>query len=407
MRIAIYHCSISIISRGKGKSAVAAAAYRAGEKIHNEYNGITSDYTNKGGIVHTEILLPDHAPAEFGERAKFWNAVEKIERNKNSQLAREITLALPVELTAAQNIFLVHEYVKQHFVDKGMCADIAVHDKEDGNPHAHIMLTMRPIEQDGTWGMKAHKIDGKKVPTIDWNEQTKAEEWRKAWADMANAELERHNHAARIDHRSYERQGVEQVPTVHLGQIATHLERRGIETERGNLNRIIAAVNAKLREIGRQISEFVQRTKTKSPKEILDKMLDTRHETQDKIRAIDGRIKTLDEHLRQADNLRKHKPIYMQYNTLPPRKQRAFRNEHWDNIEAYQKAKAYLAKHRNAEGKIPRGTWIAERERLTATKAELTKSLPSLRDTLDLAKQMSKAQPQRERSRNMDWERGR
>ena len=151
MHIAIYHLSIKIFSRGKGKSAIAAAAYRAGEKITNEYDGITHDYTKKKGIVHTEILLPDHAPAEFSERAILWNSVEKFERYKTAQLAREIEIALPVELSIEQNSSLIRRYVNENFVKAGMCADIAIHnpdtEDEDGNkiinknPHAHIMLT--------------------------------------------------------------------------------------------------------------------------------------------------------------------------------------------------------------------------------------------------------------------------
>lgn len=191
--MAIYHCSIKIISRGKGKSAVAAVAYRAAEKILNQYDGLEHDYTRKGGVVHTEILLPHNAPAEYADRAILWNAVEKIEKAKNSQLARETDIALPVELTGEQNILLVREYVKRHFVAAGMCADIAIHDIGGGNPHAHIMLTMRPFEQGGAWGAKQKKdyifdpqgnkiYDPKKrqykcksIPTTDWNEQTKAE----------------------------------------------------------------------------------------------------------------------------------------------------------------------------------------------------------------------------------------
>ncbi|MCL2776048.1 MAG: MobA/MobL family protein, partial [Oscillospiraceae bacterium] len=132
--MAIYHCSIKIISRGKGKSAVAAAAYRAGEKILCEYDGRTSDYTRKSGIVHTEILLPERAPPEYKNRAVLWNAVEKIEKNSNSQLAREFEIALPKELPAEKNIALVREYCQQYFVSKGMCADICIHDKNNGNP---------------------------------------------------------------------------------------------------------------------------------------------------------------------------------------------------------------------------------------------------------------------------------
>jgi hypothetical protein len=152
--IAIYHCSIRIITRGKGKSAVAAAAYRAGERIINEFDGKTHDYTRKGGVVHKEILLPDNAPSEYTERSVLWNSVERIEKASNSQLAREIEIALPVELSMEQNISLAKEYCLKNFVDKGMCADICIHDKGDGKYHAHIMLTIRPLNEDKTWGAK-------------------------------------------------------------------------------------------------------------------------------------------------------------------------------------------------------------------------------------------------------------
>ena len=272
--MAIYHCSIKVISRGKGKSAVAAAAYRAGEKITNEFDGMTHDYTHKGGVVHTEILLPDHAPAEYTDRAVLWNEVEKIEKAKNAQLAREIEIALPRELTREQGISLVREYVKRHFVAAGMCADICLHDTGGGNPHAHIMLTMRPFDERGEWGAKQKKEyildrDGNKIydpkkrqykcksiPATDWNEQTKAEEWRAAWAGLCNQTLEQYGHAERIDHRSYERQGIDQIPTVHLGVAASAMEKRGIRTERGDLNREIEVTNQKLRQLKARISKL-------------------------------------------------------------------------------------------------------------------------------------------------------
>lgn len=272
--MAIYHCSIKIISRGKGKSAVAAAAYRAGEKITNEFDGEIHDFTRKGGVVHTEILLPAHAPAEYADRATLWNAVEKIEKAKNAQLAREIELALPRELTREQGISLVREYVKWHFVAAGMCADVCLHDTGGGNPHAHVMLTMRPFDECGVWGAKQKKEyildrDGNKiydrkkrqykcksVPATDWNEQTKAEEWRAAWAQFCNQVLEQNGHAERIDHRSYERQGIDQIPTVHLGVAASAMEKRGIRTERGDLNREIEITNQKLRQLKARISKL-------------------------------------------------------------------------------------------------------------------------------------------------------
>jgi len=193
--------------------------------------------------------------------------LKKIEKAKNSQLAREIELALPLELTREQGISLVRDYVKKHFVDAGMCADVCVHDKGDGNPHAHVLLTMRPFNEDGTWGDKQKKVyildkNGDKIydpvkrqykcnkaQTTDWNEQTKAEEWRAGWADAVNAVLEQHGFAERVDHRSYSRQGIEQVPTFHLGPAASQMEKRGIRTERGDINREIEVTNRQLRQL--------------------------------------------------------------------------------------------------------------------------------------------------------------
>ena len=161
--IAIYHCSIKIISRGKGKSAVAAAAYRSGEKITNEWDGETHDYTRKGGVVHSEIMLPPHAPPSFSDRSTLWNSVEEIEKSKDAQLAREVEIALPVELSREEQTRLVRDYCSSQFVSKGMCADFNIHDTGSGNPHAHIMLTMRPLDEKGIWTAKSKKeydLDG-------------------------------------------------------------------------------------------------------------------------------------------------------------------------------------------------------------------------------------------------------
>lgn len=200
--------------------------------------------------------------------------MEKIERAKNAQLAREIEIALPAELTQEQNLSLVRKYVKRHFVAAGMCADVCIHDTGGGNPHAHIMLTMRPFEQGGKWGAKQKKeyildAQGNKiydrnkrqykcnsVPATDWNEQTKAEEWRSAWADCVNAALEQNGHTERIDHRSYERQGIDQIPTIHLGAAASQMEKRGIRTERGNINREIEVSNQRLRQLKARIGKL-------------------------------------------------------------------------------------------------------------------------------------------------------
>ncbi|WP_281702944.1 MobQ family relaxase [Cryptobacterium curtum] len=273
--MAIYHLCIKIISRSKGKSAVAASAYRSGETIKNEYDGIVHDFTRKGGITHTEILLPQNAPQEFSDRGTLWNSVERIEKSKNSQLAREIEIALPKELDKEKQINLVREYVKENFVKVGMCADIALHDKNDGNPHAHILLTMRPLNEDKTWGAKSKKeyildkngekvklkngnYKTRKIDTVDWNEQDKAEEWRKAWADITNKYLEENSIHDKVDHRSYQRQGIEQIPTIHLGVSASQMEKKGIATDRGNINREIKHQNKILREIARRIKALMR-----------------------------------------------------------------------------------------------------------------------------------------------------
>lgn len=272
--MAIFHSHLQIITRGQGKSAVAAAAYRAGETIANEYDGVTHDYTRKGGIAYTEILLPDHAPREYIDRAVLWNAVEKIEKANNAQLAREIDIALPAELTMEQNIALIRRYVEDTFVSAGMCADLCVHDKNDGNPHAHIMLTMRPINEDGTWGSKQKKeyiydSDGNKqydpvkrqykcrsIPSTNWNDKANADIWRKAWEDTANAELERLGFDDRIDSRTYAKQGIELIPTVHLGVAVMQMEKRGIRTERGDMNRAIEVTNKEIRQLRARINKL-------------------------------------------------------------------------------------------------------------------------------------------------------
>ena len=268
--IAIYHCSIKIVSRGKGKSAVAAAAYRSGEKLTNEWDGLTHDYTKKGGVVHSEILLPAHAPPAFSDRSTLWNSVELSEKSNNAQLAREVEIALPVELSREEQTRLVREYCSSQFVSKGMIADFNLHDTGGGNPHAHILLTMRPLDEKGAWLPKSKKkyvldengekirlpsgrYKTRKVDLVDWNNRENAEVWRRAWADLANEFLERNDCPERIDHRSYERQGIEQIPTVHVGVSATQMEKKGIVTERGEMNRNIKAANRILREIRRLV----------------------------------------------------------------------------------------------------------------------------------------------------------
>jgi hypothetical protein len=265
--MAIYHCHCKIISRGQGRSAVGAAAYRSGEKLYNEYDGIEHDYTKKGGVVYSEIMLCENAPKEYQDRQTLWNAVEQIEKSSKAQLAREYEVALPVELSREEQIKLVRDFAKENFVDNGMCVDFSIHDKEDGNPHAHIMLTTRPIEQDNSWGVKQRKeyildkkgqkqYDKKKqtykcktVKTTNWDSKEFLQRSRESWAEKVNQELEKKSLPQRVDHRSFKEQGIEKIPTQHIGVSANAMEKRGIESQRGNENREIKKANGQIQTI--------------------------------------------------------------------------------------------------------------------------------------------------------------
>ena len=278
MNIALFHFHVTQIKRSAGQSAVAAAAYRAGEKLHSEYYGEDSDYTRKGGVICSEILLPSHAPPEYADRETLWNAVEKAERGKKAQLAYSFDIALQNEFSMQENIDLARQFLLDNFVSRGMVVDFAVHspDKEDGgisNPHFHVMCPIRPLLTDGKWGSKQRREylldeNGERirdeagnyvfnaVPTTDWGKPKTLEHWREQWAAMCNARFAEKGLNCRSDHRSYERQGIDQIPTVHIGVAASQMEKKGIATERGELNRSIKAANRLLRDIKAQIGKL-------------------------------------------------------------------------------------------------------------------------------------------------------
>ncbi|MDD3339501.1 MAG: MobQ family relaxase [Lachnospiraceae bacterium] len=437
--VAIYHCSIKIIKRSQGKSAVAAA-YRSGEKLTNEYDGVTHDYTRKGGIVHAEILLPENAPPTLQNRSELWNSVELFEKNSDAQLAREIEIVLPAELDRQAQLALVRAYINDTFVSVGMCADFALHDKGDDNPHAHIMLTLRPLEHGGTWGAKCRKeydldeqgqrirlpsgaFKSHRVNTTDWNDREKAEQWRSAWSDYANRSLEQHGVVERIDHRSYKRQGVDKIPTVHMGVAATQMERRGIATDKGNINREVAAQNKLLKEIKARITRLYNWSKenTKQPEkasilELLKQPTPSKPTTQygkiqalkgsaalfhflqsngissmaelhakitamqDGYYALRGEIKNTE---REIATLTKHLEIWGQYG--------ANKHPKTDSEKALlESAAKYLNELKASGGGITPKKWTADVSRLTAHKNELYQKMQSMREDIKTVENIRK-----------------
>ncbi|MEQ1550836.1 Ti-type conjugative transfer relaxase TraA [Sphingorhabdus sp.] len=234
--MAIFHLSVKVISRASGRSAVAAAAYRGAERLHDERLDRDHDFTNKDGVVHSEVMLPEGAPPEFADREKLWNAVEAAEKRKDAQLSRDVEFAIPREMNKAQGIALARDFVKTEFVEKGMIADLNVHWDigKDGQakPHAHVMLTMREVGKDG-FGAKVR----------DWNKTELVEQWRERWAEHVNQRLAELDIDARVDHRSLEAQGIGLEPQDKIGPAALRIGGRGLEAERIEEHRAIAQRN--------------------------------------------------------------------------------------------------------------------------------------------------------------------
>ncbi len=316
--MAIYHLEAKVVSRGAGRSAAAAAAYLSCSRIYNDYDGIQHDYTRKQGLVWEQVFLPPQAPPEWQDREKLWNAVEAAEKAKDSRLARELVVALPIELNQEQQISLIEEFIQEQFVADGMCADAAIHDTDGHNPHAHILLTVRPLDEKGQWQYKTekeylcvrngeergfttaeflkaqkegwekqypYKIGKKKVYmapsaaevrglaradkhpkssrygrqnpiTLRWNSEEQLLLWRENWAAAANLALEQAGREERIDHRSHAARGLEEKPTIHEGVAARAMERKGITSDRCELNRQIKADNTLLRQLKAELQKL-------------------------------------------------------------------------------------------------------------------------------------------------------
>ena len=240
--MADYRLSSQIITRSSGKSAVAAAAYRASDNLEDERTGVRHDYSRKSGVVHSEVLAPANTPDWMTDRAKLWNAVEAVEKRKNSQLAREIQLSLPHELTPEQRTELVRDFVQEQFTARGMIADVNIHSPnpkgDERNHHAHIMLTMRELTGDGFHTKKS-------TPTArGWNDKELLATWREEWARYQNSTLERHGHSERVDHRSFEQRGIDREPQQHLGVAANDMLAKGKSSRIDNQNSAIEMRNA-------------------------------------------------------------------------------------------------------------------------------------------------------------------
>ena len=316
--MAIYHLEAKVVSRGAGRSAVAASSYLSCSRLYNDYDGIQHDYTKKQGLVWQEVFLPAMAPPEWKDREQLWNAVEEVEIAKDSRLAREFVVALPLELNREEQVELLQEFIQEQFVSDGMCADAAIHDTDGHNPHAHILLTVRPLDEQGKWQYKTekeylcmkngeergftasefrtaqndgwekqypYKVGKKKVymtpsaaeaqglvradkhpkstrygrqnPISErWNSEEQLAAWRAAWADVSNRYLERAGREERIDHRSNAARGLDEIPTIHESVTAQALARKGIISDRCELNRQIRADNALLRELKAEIKKL-------------------------------------------------------------------------------------------------------------------------------------------------------
>ena len=325
--MAIYHMEAKVVSRGSGRSAVAASAYMSCSRMYNDYDGIQHDYTRKHGLIYQEVMLPPMAPPEWKDREQLWNAVEAAEKTKDSRLAREFVVALPIELNTDSNISLLQDFIQKNFVDLGMCADFAIHDTDGHNPHAHILLTVRPLNENGTWQYKAEKeylcikdgkekgftaaefkkaqkegwekqyryqagkkkiyltpsaalekgyerVDkhpkstryGRQNPISErWNSEEQICLWREKWAEAVNKMLAQNQIHASIDHRSFADQGITEQPTIHEGYIAQNMEKKGIISDRCEINRQIRADNKMLRELKAQVAKLAQAVERSIP----------------------------------------------------------------------------------------------------------------------------------------------
>lgn len=277
--MALYHFNITQVSRGAGQTAVSAAAYRSGEKLHDYYYGEEPDYRKKSGVLYSEIFLPAHAPRRLSDRETLWNELETVEKHPKAQLCYSFNVALQNELSYEENLELAKRFVNENFVAKGMIVDLAIHDPDKGergiqNPHFHVLAPIRPLINDGTWGEKQKREylmdeNGQRVKnengrymfnavsTTDWGDPETLKEWRKNWADLVNEKFEEKGLGIKIDHRSNEERGIDEIPSIHEGPTVRAMEKKGIRTDKGDFNRLIKSTNALIKKLRTRIEELV------------------------------------------------------------------------------------------------------------------------------------------------------
>ena len=411
-------------------------------------------------MIASEIMLPPHAPEIYLDRATLWNAVENCEKHPKAQLAYSFDIAMQNELTLEENMELARKFVQEQFVAKGMIADLAFHspEKEDGgipNPHFHVMTTMRPLNPDGTWGQKQRREylldeDGNRirdkngdymfnaVHTTDWHEPETLEHWREQWAAAVNTKFEEKGLDVRIDHRSYVRQGLDLIPTVHEGANVRQMEAKGIRTDKGELNRWIKATNRLMLDIKKKIKSLFgwisevkeelskpktpsladllisyyqdrnagawsQKAKGKNLKEFAEAVnylmenklltlealesrlsaVSTEFDTlSDTMKAKSARMKELQELIRQAENYKRLKPVYDELNGIKWKKQREkFETAHDADLRLFYTARRIL-KEKLDRKPITLAAWKQEYDRLQAEYAKLSPQYKPLREDL-------------------------
>ncbi len=469
--MALFHFTLDQIKRSEGRSAVNCAAYRSGEKLQDDYYGAVRDYTRKQGVVYTEIMLPEDAPGRLHDRQTLWNEVEQVEKHPKAQLAHSFEFSLQTELTLEENIELAKQFVQENFVARGMIADIAVHnphpddDEEPPNPHVHVLCPIRPLNEDGSWGAKQRReyltdedgnilLDKKgqklfrAVPTTDWSTKETLMEYRKNWCELVNAAFAERGLTVRIDHRSYQDQGIELIPTIHEGVAVQQMEEKGIPTEKRALNNLIRFINRMIIELKQTIQWSLQsRDKIRSEIEklehpslidLLQNYYDERNtvadtfqygtqkaklsnlrefsetitflesrgisspekldeliaEVEHKLEPIRTTIAAQADRLKEVQNLIRMCEIFQE--TLPIHNEyvkkrfgkKKFYEEHKKELTKYQMASRIVMENRDSTGKAQLGAWRKEERELLEEKAVNSDQKEQLMDELKQLKKI-------------------